>query len=186
MVLLELLVPGSLEVLRKPEEKTKQEWRCDMNVEKKVIKKTPFHKIDHITIVTNDLERTVDFYTSLGIGPFLPPTDHVFAYRTLRGKPFEGKNIGVEARMGGVVLQVVQVIEGESLAKEYLQDKGEGVQALGFEVENVDKAESRLVKLGLKVTQRGRREDGSGYSYFDTEQLGCVALEIKQYPAKSQ
>ena len=79
-----------------------------------------------------------------------------------------------------LVLQLVQYIEGEHLVKEFVDRKKEGVFHLGFDVDDVNKEEENLVKLGVKVTQRGRREDGSGYTFFDTEKHAGVVLEIRE------
>ena len=144
--------------------------------------KSPFSELHHVTVAVKDIEQAVKFYSSLGIGPFVAPSKHTFA-KTLRGKPITSKVITREAQIGPVILQLVQYIEGEHLLKEFIDKKGEGVFHLGFVVDNVDEGEAKAEKMGLKVTQRGRREDGSGFAFFDTEALGGVVLEIRQNPS---
>lgn len=148
----------------------------------KDVTKSPFSKLRHITIVVKDIERAEQFYSSIGIGPFETPPSHGSMERTLRGKPLHNKVLVREANIGPVILQLVQEIEGESLVTEFMRKKGEGVFHLGFVVDDVDKEEAKAVKLGLKVTQRARREDGSGNAFFDTEALGGVVLLIRQNP----
>jgi len=155
-----------------------------MSEKKKAVEKSPFSTLRHVAVVVRDIEQAVKFYSSLGIGPFVAPSNHIFAIKTLRGKPITGKVIGREASIGPVVLQLLQYIEGEHLAKEFIDRKGEGVFHLGFAVDDVDKEEDKVVKLGLKVTQRARRADGSGNTFFDTEALGGVLLEIRSNPSK--
>lgn len=155
-------------------------------MERKKAEKSPFSELHHITVVVKDIERAVEFYSSLGLGPFVTPAQHEIANRTLRGKPITSKVITREALIGPVALQLVQYIEGEHLVKEFIDKKGEGVFHLGFVVDDIDKAEDKAVKLGLKVTQRARREDGSGNAFFDTEALGGVVLEIRQNPSGRQ
>jgi len=151
-------------------------------MEKREAEKSPFSQLDHVTIAVKDIERAVKFYSSLGIGPFVPPARHDFVNKTLRDKPLTDKVITREAWIGPVFLQLVQQAEGESLVSEFIDRRGEGVFHLGFVVDDIDKAEDEVVKMGLKVTQRGRREDGSGYTFFETEALAGVTLEIKEEP----
>lgn len=148
----------------------------------KDVTKSPFSKLHHITIAVKDIEGAEKFYSSIGIGPFETPPRHGSMERTLRGKPLHNKVLVREANIGSVVLQLVQEVEGKSLVTEFMSKKGEGVFHLGFVVDDVDKEEAKAVKLGLKVTQRARGEDGSGNAFFDTETLGGVVLQIRQNP----
>ena len=92
-----------------------------------------------------------------------------------------------EAQIGPVSLQLVQPPSDEkSMYGEFLEKRGEGVQHLGFVVDDIDKAEAKLKKLGLKVTETGRRADGSGFTYFDTDAIGGVTLEIRQNPSEKK
>ena len=154
-----------------------------MNKEKE---KSPFSKLDHVTIAVTDIERTVKFYESVGLGPFVPPATHNFAYTTLRGEPVTGKLKTRETWIGPVFLQLVQQVEGESLVSEFIRRKGEGVFHMGFIVDNIDEAEDKVAKMGLKVTQRARRDDGSGYAFLDTESYAGVTLEIKEDPREKK
>ncbi|MBW1612613.1 MAG: VOC family protein [Deltaproteobacteria bacterium] len=154
-----------------------------MSEEMRVGEKSPFSELQHITVVVEDMERAVKFYSSVGIEPFVPPDKHVFPKKTLWGKPINFKLLIRETQIGSVVLQLVEHIEGEDVYKEFVDQRGEGVQHLGFKVDDIDKEEDKAVKMGLQVTQRGRREDGTGYTYFDTESLGGVVFEIRQNPS---
>jgi len=152
--------------------------------ETKISEKSPFFRLHHVAILVKDIERAVKFYESLGIGPFVAPAEHGIVNKTLRGKAITGKVVVREASIEPVVLQLVQYLEGEHIAKEFIDKKGEGVCHLGFVVDNIDSAEDKAVKMGLKVTQRGRRTDGSGHAFFDTLALGGVVLEIRQDPLR--
>ena len=156
----------------------------EMPEEIKTSEESPFSQLHHVTVVVKDIERAVKFYSSVGLGPLVSPEKHVFANKTLRGKPLTHKLLVREAHIGSAVLQLVQHVEGEDVYKEFIDKRGEGVQHLGFVVDNIDKAEDAAVKMGLKVTQRSRGEDGSGFAYFDTELLGGVVLEIRKEPSE--
>jgi methylmalonyl-CoA/ethylmalonyl-CoA epimerase len=132
------------------------------------------------------MERAVKYYESIGIGPFKPfPPLRDFVKVSGKDKSAFFKYIVRDAQIGPVTLQLVQPPSDEkSMYGEFLEKKGEGVQHLGFVVDEIDNAESKLKKLGLKVTENGRRADGSGFSYFDTDAIGGVTLEIRQNPSK--
>ena len=148
-----------------------------------VTNKSIFATLDHVTIAVTNLERTVKYYESVGFGSFEAPARHDFS-STLRGEPMNSKRATKETWMGPVFLQLVQQVEGESLVSEFIRRKGEGVFHLGFIVDNIDEAEVQAVKMGLKITEKGRRKDGSGYAFFDTEAFAGVTLEIKENPRK--
>lgn len=151
---------------------------------KKIIDKkdSPFSKIAHISVVVRDIEKAVRFYEALGIGPFVSPANHEFPTRSYKGKELKSILVIKEAQIGSVILQIVEHIEGDCVAKDFLDRKGEGVYHLGFLVDNVDSEEEKILRSGIEVLQRGRRNDDSGYAYFDTESDAGVILEIKQLP----
>lgn len=145
---------------------------------------SPFSTIAHISVVVRDIEKAVRFYEALGIGPFVSPVKHEFPTRSYKGKELKSILVIKEAQIGPIVLQLVQHIKGDCVAKDFLDRKGEGVYHLGFLVENVNVEEKKILESGIKVLQRGRRNDNSGYAYFDTESNAGVVLEIKQHPIK--
>jgi 4-hydroxyphenylpyruvate dioxygenase-like putative hemolysin len=134
--------------------------------------------------VVRNIDEVVKFYTSIGIGPFeeYPPLRD---YIKLNQKDEIGfYNIRVKvAQIGPIQIQLIQPGEGKSLYKDFLTKKGEGVYHLGFVVDDVDKSEAEVKKLGLNVLSSGRRKDGSGFSYLDTEERGGVTLLIRQNPS---
>ena len=138
-----------------------------------------FSALHHVTVVVKDMEKAEDFYASVGIGPFETPSGHTIHKKTVRGKPIADTIIIREAKLGPIVLQLVQHIEGESIYKEFVEMKGQGVQHLGFLVEDIDRAEKDALAQGLNELARGRRQDGTGYCYFDTESIAGVILEIR-------
>jgi 4-hydroxyphenylpyruvate dioxygenase-like putative hemolysin len=85
-------------------------------------------------------------------------------------------------RIGSVDLQLIQPGEGESLYKDHLEKKGEGVYHLGFVVDDIEEAEAEIKKKDLDIISNGRREDGSGFAYLDTAEKGGVTLLIRQSP----
>ena len=59
---------------------------------------------------------------------------------------------------------------------------GRYVFSVGFLVDDVDAAEAKGKELGLKVQQKGRHEDGWGFTYFDTADTLGINLTVRQNP----
>jgi 4-hydroxyphenylpyruvate dioxygenase-like putative hemolysin len=86
------------------------------------------------------------------------------------------------AQIGPIQLQLIQPGQGKSLYKDFLENRGEGVYHLGFVVDNIDQSELEVKAKGLNVISKGRRKNGSGFSYLDTAKKGGVTLLIRQSP----
>lgn len=148
--------------------------------------KSPFSELHHVTIAVWDIDRVVEYYESIGIGPFepYPPMGEYVTVSGIDEAVFYKFKVKV-AQIGPISLQLVQPPpDGKSPYRKFLVTKGEGVEHLGFVVEDVDKAEAELKKLGLRATMKGRRVDGSGFTYFDTDEIGGVTLLIRQNPSE--
>jgi methylmalonyl-CoA/ethylmalonyl-CoA epimerase len=103
-----------------------------------------------------------------------------------RGKPSEGQVKLTFFDLGQVVLELLQPISEGTSWKEYLDKKGEGVQHLGFNVDNLDKSSEALEKEGYPVLHQGRYDGDNGtYVYHETlDDLGVVIELLHSDPAK--
>ena len=150
-------------------------------------KKSPFSKLHHLSIVVRNMEKAVQFYESIGIGPFedYPPLTEYVKLNVPDETGFFNLKFKV-AQIGDVQIQLCQPGEGKSPYRDFLEKNGEGVYHLGFVVAQVDDSEAELRKLGLKVLSSGRRADGSGFSYMDTAQKAGIILLIRQSKGEKQ
>ena len=143
---------------------------------------SPFSNFHHVTIVVRDLEKAMKYYESLGIGPWRDYSCGQYSKVNVK-QEFGFFNLTVKEALAGTVwIQLVQPGEGDSIYKDFLNEHGEGVQHLGFVVDDINKEESKLVKAGIKTIDTGRRPDGSGFAYFDTTAIGGTILSIRQNP----
>jgi catechol 2,3-dioxygenase-like lactoylglutathione lyase family enzyme len=145
----------------------------------------PFSRLHHISIVVKDIEQTEKYYTSIGIGPFedYPPMEEYVRIDVPDEQGFY--NLVIKwAQIGPVQLQLIQPGAGESLYKDFLEQKGEGVYHLGFVVDDIEGAEREVSRLGVGVISSGRRENGSGFAYLDTAENAGVTLLIRQSPSR--
>lgn len=152
-------------------------------MKKKTTEKFPFSRIDQVGVVVRDLEQAVKYYSSLGIGPF-EPLDLKRIERSVHGKPAEDvRNRSRVARMGSVQFELLQPVSGESVQKEFLEKRGEGINHLGFLVDDLDKEVNRLTAKGFTVISSVRYSGGGGVAYLDTDRIGGVLFELIQWPS---
>ena len=152
------------------------------NMEKVGVEKSLFSKVDHVGIIVRDIDKAIEHYQSLGIGPFRP-FNIAYTERKMRGKPAgDVKNIVRVAQMGQIQLELIQPVEGESLPKEFLETKGEGISHIGFSVDDVDKERAKLEEKGFTVIYSSRFQNGGGAAHFDTDKVGGVIFELIQMP----
>jgi catechol 2,3-dioxygenase-like lactoylglutathione lyase family enzyme len=142
-----------------------------------------FSRLHHISIVVRDVDAAVSFYESIGVGPFVdyPPMGEYVKINVPDEDGFYHLKIKC-AQIGAIQLQLVQPGQGDSLYKDYLENRGEGVYHLGFAVDDIDRSEAEVQAKGLGVISKGRRENGSGFSYLDTAEKAGVTLLIRQNP----
>jgi methylmalonyl-CoA/ethylmalonyl-CoA epimerase len=145
--------------------------------------KSPFAQLHHISVVVKDIDAAVTFYESIGIGPFksYPPMKEYVKIDVPDKEGFYNLTIKC-AQIGAIELQLIQPGVGQSLFKDFLDKRGEGVYHLGFVVEDIEKSDGEVKAMGLGVISSGRRENGSGFSYLDTVDKAGVTLLIRQSP----
>ena len=146
--------------------------------------KSPFSQVGHIGMVVRDVDKAVEYYESLGIGPFELPMQWVSTEKWVMGKPVPPDSIVNKERIiriGPVMLQLIQPVKGESLWKEFLETKGEGINHLGFHVEDIDREQAKMEQRGFTVLFASRFSQGGGCAYFDTGTIGGVLTEFIQW-----
>jgi methylmalonyl-CoA/ethylmalonyl-CoA epimerase len=150
------------------------------------LKNNAFSIPHHICIVVKDIEKTKNYYESIGIGPWTeyPPLVEYTKLKVIDEKGFLATRF-VYTKIGDLQLQLVQPGEGKTIYKEFLEKNGEGVFHIGFEVADIDIMDKQLTENGLKILSSGRRDDGSGFSYYDTRQQAGVTLLIRQTKKES-
>jgi catechol 2,3-dioxygenase-like lactoylglutathione lyase family enzyme len=144
---------------------------------------SPFAQVHHLCIVVRDIDAAQRYYESVGIGPWhdYPPLTDFTDLRVPDRDGFLGL-VYRYAWIGEFQLQLVQPGAGPTPQRRFLDEHGEGVFHIGFEVPNADAAVERAAALGVAPLMSGRRPDGSGFTYFDTAERAGVVLEIRQSP----
>ncbi len=137
-----------------------------------------YDKLHHICLVVHDIDATQAAYEAMGIGPWTayPP---LAEYEDLQVPDRDGF-MAMQYRvcdLPGLQLQLCQPNDAPTPQRKFLDEKGEGVFHLGFEVPDADAAEAAA---HLPVLMRGRRADGSGFTYYDTAATAGVVLLTRQ------
>lgn len=143
----------------------------------------PFTKLHHLCVVVHDIDGAQAFYESVGIGPWAdyPPLED---YTDLDMPDPDGFR-RLEYRyawVGDVQLQLCAPGPEPTPQREFLDTRGEGVFHVGFEVPDIEAADADAAARGLDVLMKGRRDNGSGFSYYDTAAHAGVILESRQSP----
>jgi methylmalonyl-CoA/ethylmalonyl-CoA epimerase len=143
--------------------------------------KSTFTRLIHIGVVVRDMKKTIGRLAALGIGPFKPRILPPDARETYRGKPFiPSRRVAIQiTHIGNVELELIQPIDGESPHQEFLDQKGEGVQHLGFMVDNLEEDVKRLTAAGSSVLLTSQFKSGGGVAYLDLNVAGLI-VELVQ------
>ena len=140
--------------------------------------------ITQVAAVVRDLESSLEAYhKALGWGPWnvyehKPPTLHS---TELHGKPVEYTMLGAECHAGPIVFELLQPLEGPSIYKEWLDERGEGLHHVA--VHGADPrggrrpARTTSQDLGAEVLMGGRIGETIQFYYLDTEPMLKVIIE---------
>lgn len=134
----------------------------------------------HIGLIVKDLDKTIKVLSDAGLGPFDPAPMKDLTEREFRGKRVRSHSEVWFTQLGAVNLELVQPMEGDSLQKETLTRKGEGIEHLGFFVDNLWEEVDRLVKKGYRVLASARGPEGGGWAFLQAEPDPGFYLELVQ------
>ncbi len=132
--------------------------------------------VGQIGVVVEDVDRTIAFYEStFGIGPW--DIREVGAPNVWdRGEEKQIKARLAFADFGQVEIELIQILEGDSLHLAFLREHGEGLHHLGFFVKDFAAKLEQAKAMGFEVLQVD--PFGQAYAYLDTRQPGGIIFEL--------
>jgi 4-hydroxyphenylpyruvate dioxygenase-like putative hemolysin len=130
-------------------------------------------KFNHIGAVVRNVDKAVDYYQVLGIVG--EATDRV----TMEGK--KAKLIGRFIHIGSLLLELWQPVRGETVQQEFLDSRGEGINHIAFNVDDLDREKAKLTEKGIPVVFSVRDEEGY-MAYFDARKFGNILIELIEPP----
>ena len=83
--------------------------------------------------------------------------------------------------LGGLKVELIQPLKGESIYNEFLEEKGGGIHHIAFMVEDVDAEIAELERSGFKVVQTGAMPN-TKWAYLDNDDAGGMLIELCQAP----
>lgn len=137
-----------------------------------------FTDIHHIALVVRDAEKTAAYWESLGLGPWqdYPPMTQYTQITGVEPETFHDLRFKM-LDLGKIHVRLCQPGKGDSPQKRFLEEKGEGVFHISFTVPDSDRADDAAASLGAGAAVTGRRADGKGFSFYDTQKMaGGVVL----------
>ena len=164
--------------------------------------KAPEHpyRISQIAVVVKDIDKAMKtYYEMFGWGPWnvyehVPPKLHD---QHLHGKAANYSMLGAECEVQpGLVFELIQPLEGDSIYKEHLAKHGEGVQHIALmnhTQEESDAFKKRFNEAGFEVSMGGRIGETIEFYYLGTEDAVHFVAEsgsghaieltpVRQYP----
>ena len=75
-------------------------------------------------------------------------------------------------RIASVTYELIQPVEGQSIYKESLDRRGEGVINFTFAVDDLARETGKLAEKGVPVIFGGKPKDGKTFAYLDTRKDG--------------
>ena len=141
------------------------------------------NEVSQIGIIVRDMDKAISNYSDIFGINFPAVYVREFFNRTYRGKPGNFRLKVALGMMGKLQIELIQVLEGESIYREFLEKKGEGLHHLGFDVKNMDERIKALEKLGIGVLQSGERI-GAKHAHMDTERIVGVIFELLEREKK--
>ena len=144
-----------------------------------------FNKLHHICIVVHDLDRARAYFESVEIGPWIeyPPLAEYSDLSVPNPDAFMKMRYQV-CNIGNAQLQLCQPPEQDCPQRRFLNEGGEGVFHIGFEVPDVDAAEAKGVADGLGSRCAAVVRTAAASPIFDrAHQAGGVTLVARATPA---
>jgi methylmalonyl-CoA/ethylmalonyl-CoA epimerase len=141
----------------------------------------PGMRITQVAVVVKDLRATMEKYHEvMGWGPWSvyehkPP---VLRETEVRGKPVHYTMLGAEVHCDPIDFEILQPLEGPSIYKEFLKEKGEGLHHVSVvnTAENVHKALADFKKEGIDVLMSGKLK-GIEFYYLDSDPVLKMVTE---------
>jgi methylmalonyl-CoA/ethylmalonyl-CoA epimerase len=128
-------------------------------------------RIAHLGIAVKDLDEAQTFYTRM-LGLTLDHEEMVDKLKT-----------GF-VPIGQTNMELVQDTEAAGVISRHIEKRGEGIQHIAFEVENIDEALKELKAKGVRLIDEAARPGahGSRVAFIHPKATNGVLTELVEYP----
>lgn len=143
--------------------------------------------VAQVGFIVKDVEATKKKWAEF-LGVEVPPTQPIGDY-AVTGTQYQGEpapeaycwmaffDVGP-----GMQLELIQPNEKPSTWRQFLDEKGEGIHHVAFQVKDSKACVASAEAAGMKLVQHGVYGDGSGeYNYLDAPELKCIVELLESY-----
>jgi len=135
--------------------------------------------VTQIAIVVKDIDKVSEAWSKV-FG--LPKPTPIIASGEDANAVYRGKPTNAQAKLaffnlGQVALELIEPLGGDSVWQEVLDQKGEGVHHIAFNIKGTDEVTATLAGHGIPIIQQGEYTGGM-YTYVDGEPVLKVVLEL--------
>lgn len=143
--------------------------------------------VAQVGFIVKDVEKTKAKWAEF-LGVDVPPTisggDYEITQTTYQGKEAPKANCKMAFfDVGtGMQLELIEPNEEPSTWRQFLDEKGEGIHHVAFQIKDSKACVANAEKAGLSLVQRGLYGDGSGeYNYLEAPDLKCIVELLESY-----
>ena len=134
--------------------------------------------VEQIGIVVKDVDQAVEYFTStFGWGPFKIREGEQKGF-TYDGQTGDCRLKMAFARSGGVEIELIQVLEGETPHSDFLRRHGEGMQHLRFRVDDCDATVAALANEGVDPLWHQKFPGIAAFAYMKDDKTSGLTVEL--------
>jgi len=138
--------------------------------------------IAQIALVVHDIEKTGQAFADL-FGIEKPEAMHSGAVEVTKahyyGQPSDATCLMMFFNLENLQLELIQPDEKPSVWRDVLNEKGEGIHHIAFQVKGAKEQMQKFEEKGYPTTMYGNYGDGSGmYAYLDTVSDLKIVVEL--------
>lgn len=140
--------------------------------------------VTQVAIIVKDIDKASKAWAQL-LGVEVPVSSiaegHSSRPTLYKGNPSDAKAKLAFFKTDNLQIEIIQPLGGSSTWQEYLDQNGEGIHHIAFQVKDIDGMEKKFLFHGYPTVQRGGW-DGGAYSYVDaSKELGCILELLENY-----
>ncbi|MBE6936115.1 MAG: VOC family protein [Ruminococcaceae bacterium] len=137
--------------------------------------------VTQIGLIVRDIETTAKDYAEF-LGQPVPPINPTGTYdkalTQYYGKPTEARaKLAFFHVNQNLDIELIEPDEKDSIWREFLEKRGEGVQHIAFNIRGMKETTAKLVDAGFPLTQKAEYVGGR-YAYFNTFDKLKVDIEL--------
>ena len=141
-----------------------------------------FTKLCQVGIVVRDREETIkNMRDVFGVEPAMITKTTADANSTYYGEQADYEADLLFYRFASIELEFVVPIRGKSIWQDFLDEKGDGIHHVLFNVDNYEEAKAQMASQGISLMQEGAStlQAGAKWGYFDTLSKLPFIIEMK-------